>query len=261
MSMPIRNSSTPHFHAPVSDQRSVSPKKNLEHSNAHSRNTANRPALLHNNNTPILNNPALTGNAMLGQLFDMLERILKAMRELFSGKNSIIDATPDTAKQKTHVDTGKRPGRRTEVDMDKQPIMPDAGKMPTTPDLAGPKPPAPVPKPEVNVTKDANGNVEVKVTVNHCHCPDKKVSPDNDVRPRSVPDQPVASDVDDNVPEEPPAPLPYLPEIKPQSTVVPGDMPTPSSDASVPGNTSPGPAEHSIKPGDRNFNHRPAFNL
>ncbi|MBA1431563.1 hypothetical protein, partial [Pseudomonas orientalis] len=74
-------------------------------------------------------NTVVTPETALRQLFDMLEGIFKAMRDIFSGKPPVkpdsgkLPIEPDTSKELIKPDTGKLP---VKPDSSKELIKPDA---------------------------------------------------------------------------------------------------------------------------------------
>ena len=216
-------------------------------------------------------NTAITPETALRQLFDMLEGIFRAMRDIFSGKTPIkpdsgkLPIAPDNSKELVKPDAGKSPVKPDtpqaliKPDADTLPVKPDTNKERVKPDagmrvlpqpndplfnVPGNKPhPMPlhptVPKPEISVDNDPKTNVNVNVVVGHCHCPDGKVLPDR------LPPSRVSTDTKPQPPVLPGGfPRPNVPtDTKTQRPMSPDAKPTPLPDAPTPDLTSPGPVE------------------
>lgn len=161
------------------------------------------------------------------KLFEMFEMVLKAMRDMLSGKGMTVDAGHPPKLKPQAADMAK--------------VIPDPGKSPkvtpATPDL--PKVAAKVfpsvPKPDVNVTNDAASQVKVEVTINHCHCPDDNAEHAKGVRPKVMPVLKVPG-AEHTALVVPPPVLPIAP--KPSEVHKPETTPRAEPDL-----TSPGPAE------------------
>ncbi|WP_218061245.1 hypothetical protein, partial [Pseudomonas sp. 24 E 13] len=84
-------------------------------------------------------NTAVTPETALRQLFDMLEGIFRAMRDIFSGKTQVkpdvdkLPIAPDNGKEPIKPDAGKLP---ISPDTHKERVKPDAGKQPVLPDTS-----------------------------------------------------------------------------------------------------------------------------
>ncbi|KTC44021.1 hypothetical protein AO262_32890 [Pseudomonas fluorescens ABAC62] len=126
-----------------------------------------RPALPSNDPAAALKADGMLASGALIKLFDMLDMVFKALREMLSGRSIQPGLSPEPAK---------RPGNTPDVR--EQPVKPEARQPHALPVMP------PMPKPDVAVTKNADANVQVNVSVSHCHCPDTKARPAPAVLPR-----------------------------------------------------------------------------
>lgn len=262
MSLSINNSPFAKVGTTLLEQSSsVTPKIGVNPSPGTSNNNTS-PTLLRHDNSRAPQGEAMLTSAAFAKLFDMLDMVFRAMREMLSGRAMNADLSPDKTKL-----PGSKPEAR------EQPVKPDVGKQPVRPGTPGlpvnPQPADPrtvrldgrkpdslqvmpaTPKPEVSVTNDAKANVQVNVSLSHCHCPDTKGRHTVDVFPRP-----------DAIPTPKAQVLPTLKsEVTPQPTpsVTPDIKPTPRPDTPVTDLTSPGPADNRFDPRDWRFSPRPKF--
>ncbi|MGB4485658.1 MAG: hypothetical protein WBI95_09115, partial [Pseudomonas veronii] len=100
----------------------------------------------------------------LARLLDMLEQVVKTVREMFSGRNMVSGMLPGADKTPAiPVDASKLPEKPGHLaltaDRRGQPALPVSPHMHQS---------------AASVIKDADNQVQVNVNVGHCHCPDTK---------------------------------------------------------------------------------------
>lgn len=100
----------------------------------------------------------------LARLLDMLEQVVKTVREMFSGRNMVSGMLPGADKTPAiPVDASKLPEKPGHLaltaDRRGQPALPMSPHMHQS---------------AASVIKDADNQVQVNVNVGHCHCPDTK---------------------------------------------------------------------------------------
>jgi hypothetical protein len=246
------------------DKPAISNNKLSVRPNAQSLGATVPQASLRADDTQGVGNAAITPEAALGQLFDMLEGIFKAMRDLFSGKTAIkpdsgkLPVKPDAAKELVKPDAGRLPvlpDTKKELvkpnagklpvlpDTKKELVKPDAGKLPVLPDTnkelvkpdAGMLPVLPQPGDSPVIVPDRNKphpvpslpTVPKPASVNN--------DPKSNVQVNVVvnchcpdgkvtPDRLPAQKVSTDARPQPPV----LPDVKPQLPVLPGNFPRPN---------------------------------
>lgn len=167
-----------------------------------------------------LKDDAVVDSGTLNKLFDMLDLVFKALREMFAGKQSKASVLPDKADLPTKPETGKQlsefsspapikpdtapdakagdvPGLMREALKQQSEAKPDTAvnhevntnDLPVTtrsalrPNLGSVL--ASDSKSGITVSNDSKADVHLNVNIDHCHCPD--MSLDTGRRPRSVP--------------------------------------------------------------------------
>ena len=226
----------------------------------------------------------------LARLLDMLEQVVKTVREMFSGRNMVSGMLPGADKTPAiPVDASKLPEKPGHLaltaDRRGQPALPVSPHMHQS---------------AASVIKDADNQVQVNVNVGHCHCPDTKALSGETkpnaaaVLPRVMPMPEAARKVEvvpvhtpththtpaptptptpthkhTPTPEVMPAPKPgvHALEVKPRPatpevpaiTPQPQPQPQPQPDTPTPDITSPGPAERQSDMRDWRTSRRPAF--
>ncbi len=100
----------------------------------------------------------------LARLLDMLEQVVKTVREMFSGRNMVSGMLPGADRTPAiPVDASKLPEKPGHLaltaDRRGQPALPVSPHMHQS---------------AASVIKDADNQVQVNVNVGHCHCPDTK---------------------------------------------------------------------------------------
>jgi hypothetical protein len=221
MSLSVNNLPQVKVDAPSVDRSSVSPSRSdtSPPPQAHGTHISNTPART-DNVRPSPNEVMIPG-AALNKLFDMLELVLKTMRDMVSGR----DLTPavlvdpgkfslrsDVREKPVQQDSGKLPvkldareqGVKAETntlpvkpDAREKSVMPDAGHLPVRPqwtDRPAVTPDEdvvplfpPMPEPDVTVNNNSKADVHLSVNVGHCHCDDKGGLPDRRRRANDVP--------------------------------------------------------------------------
>lgn len=226
----------------------------------------------------------------LARLLDMLEQVVKTVREMFSGRNMVSGMLPGADRTPAiPVDASKLPEKPGHLaltaDRRGQPALPVSPHMHQS---------------AASVIKDADNQVQVNVNVGHCHCPDTKALSGETkpnaaaVLPRVMPMPEAARKVEvvpvhtpththtpaptptptpthkhTPTPEVMPAPKPgvHALEVKPRPatpevpaiTPQPQPQPQPQPDTPTPDITSPGPAEPQSDMRDWRTSRRPAF--
>ncbi len=247
MSLSVNNPSFMKVNASVLDRNSLSSAKLGETTDVQvaGARVANTP--LSTDNSRFSPNELMIPGAALTRLFDMLEQVFKAIREMVAGK----DLTPALLSGPGVVPDGKPEARTLPVNSEvaKQPSSPDVGNLPAKPQ--GPEPQAklqlmdaavvvpaalkapaalphlPAPEPAITVTNDGKTNVHVNVNAGHCHCTQAQAVVNNVPRLKRVLD------------------LSPLPETAPQPGIKPGVTPdlkadtTPEHTPGVPGTITP----------------------
>ena len=165
----------------------------------------------------------------LARLLDMLEQVVKTVREMFSGRNMVSGMLPGADKTPAiPVDASKLPEKPGHLaltaDRRGQPALPVSPHMHQS---------------TASVIKDADNQVQVNVNVGHCHCPDTKALSGETkpnaaaVLPRVMPMPEAARKVEVVPVHTPththtPAPMPTpTPMPMPTHTHTPTPMPTP----------------------------------
>ena len=296
MSMSINTPPAVKVDASAFDQQKISTNNVIVKPNAQPQGATLLQSSLHSDDTLGLGNTVITPETALKQLFDMLEGIFRAMRDIFAGRTAMkpdsgkLPIALDAGKELVKPDAGKLPAVPNAL---KELVKPDAGKLPAVPDAprALVKPDAPkltvlpqpgdvpvnvpdgkklrpmpfsptVPRPETSVNNDPKTNVNVNVVLSHCHCPDGTVLPDRLPKPwvsTDIRPQPaVLPGATHQAPLLPGNfPRPNMPvDTRSQPAVLPDNQPTPFPDAPTQDLTSPGPVED--RPAGRHgrFNHR-----
>ena len=296
MSMSINTPPAVKVDASAFDQQKISTNNVIVKPNAQPQGATLLQSSLRSDDTLGLGNTVITPETALKQLFDMLEGIFRAMRDIFAGRTAMkpdsgkLPIALDAGKELVKPDAGKLPAVPNAL---KELVKPDAGKLPAVPDApkALVKPDAPkltvlpqpgdvpvnvpdgkklrpmpfsptVPRPETSVNNDPKTNVNVNVVLSHCHCPDGTVLPDRLPKPWVSTDiRPQPAVLPDARPQAPLLPgnfpRPNMPvDTRSQPAVLPDNQPTPFPDAPTQDLTSPGPVED--RPAGRHgrFNHR-----
>ncbi len=215
----------------VTEQQAVSDNKVIPQQTGKSLGTTPLQTSLRPDNT------AITPETALRQLFDMLEGIFRAMRDIFSGKTPIkpdsgkLPIAPDNSKELVKPDAGKSP---VKPDTPQALIKPDAGKQPVKPDTpqalikpdAGKQPVKPD-TPQALIKPDAGKQPVKPDTTQSLIKPDpdtlpvkpdtnkERVKPDAGMRVLPQPNDPLV-----NVPGNKPHPMPLHPTVpKPEISV------------------------------------------
>ncbi|MFL1503802.1 hypothetical protein ACI77N_21875, partial [Pseudomonas sp. S191] len=127
MSLSVNNPSLVKIDVPSLDRNAVSASKvgGGDNTQAPSSNANITP--LHNDSSRFSPNEVMIPGAALTKLFDMLEMVFKAMREMVYGKN----LTPDTLTGSGQLPNGKPQvlGLPANADAVRQPNMPGAGRL------------------------------------------------------------------------------------------------------------------------------------
>lgn len=256
MSLSVNNPSFMKVNASVLDRNSISSAKLAETTDVQVSGVrvANTP--LSTDNVRFSPNELMIPGAALTRLFDMLEQVFKAIREMVSGK----DLTPALLSGPGVVPDAKPEARALPVNSDvaKQPNTPEVGNLPAEPQAPQPQakrqlmdaavlvptalkapvalPHQPASEPAITVTNDGKTNVHVNVNAGHCHCSDAQAVVNNVPQLKRVLD------------------LSPLPETAPQPGIKPGVTPdvkadiTPEPAPEVPGTVTP-EVESGTKPG------------
>ncbi|MGY2165633.1 hypothetical protein HX799_21425 [Pseudomonas tolaasii] len=231
-------------------------------------------------------------SATLNKLFDMMELVFKALREMFAGKqakSSVLPDKVDVPDVKLEAATDSSTSKTDELPLmtrnalkqlstpvlapELKPEMadtpdPDTGHLPkailnTLKHQTAPILP-PVSKPEVTVTNDANANVHVSVNIDHCHCPDTNRPLRPGRNPATIPQLLVSTPVPEEGGKLEVTPR-LVPEMNPHTDQelkvdpqleVPHNHPPQEEKLDI---ASPGPDAHSFGPRHGRFNMRSGF--
>ncbi len=183
------------------DNKPVASAKSPGNSNVQSSGTPISQAGLRNEKPPVLNNQVMVPGAAFTKLFDMLEQIFSAMREMFMGPKTTPDILHDSNKTLVKTNAHQHPDKQNmkTFEVKLQPSTPGAvtSEVPVQ-NLSVGMPRGP--QPSIVVTNDAKSDVHLNVSVGHCHCPE---SADSDAKSKMRPDNRIAikpgKDVDGKV--------------------------------------------------------------
>ncbi|MBN2975841.1 hypothetical protein BFW88_18375 [Pseudomonas fluorescens] len=245
--------------------KSVAPAKSTGNSNVQSSGIVTSQAGVRDEKLPVLNNQVMVPGAAFTKLFDMLEQIFSAMREMFMGPKTAPVIVPESNKSvvtpDAHQHSGKPDANKLEVKLQPSVPVPAKSESPIQNLKVGL---SQGPKPEIIVTHDAKSNMHVNVSVGHCHCPESadsdaksKMRLDNKARIQVGPDV----NAEDKVEVKAEVTPGVTPDTKPQPmpTVIPDATPKPSPDVPDQELTSPAPAEVQLNSRNWRLNVRNSY--
>jgi len=231
MSISIHTPPLAKFDTIALDQQAISNNKSVVNSNAQSLGATSFKTPMRPYDLDDLGDTVFPPQRGLGQLFDMLESIFGAIRDLFSGNHMI---RPDSGDLRNLPQPGDFPV-----------MVPGGNRRRSMPF------PATVPRPEISVN-DPRAKVHVNVVVSDWRSDDARVPPNR------VPALKVSTDTRPQpllVPGNLPKPSGQM-NSHSLPGVLPHNRPVPRPDGSTPDLTSPGPADGQFAGRQGRFNHR-----